>query len=113
MAPWSARDPVAFLFDETYREIEAGVLKGRIVEGGVRVGRDQQTTMAVEEYVGRVVRAARNSSHGLLDQLAGPDADVAATHTGALPESLPELAALLAWSLLADPERLWSMQVWT
>jgi hypothetical protein len=101
------------LFEETYREIQSGVLDGRRVEGGVRVGREEQTTMVLEEYVGRVVRAARNSSHGLLDQLAGPDAVVAATHTGALPESLPELVALLAWSLLADPERLWSMQVWT
>jgi hypothetical protein len=101
------------LFEETYSEIESGALDGRRVEGGVRVGREDQSTMPLEEYVGRVVRAARNSSHGLLDQLAGPDAEVAATHTGALPEALPELVALLAWSLLADPERLWSMQVWT
>ena len=36
----------------------------------------------------------------------------AATHTGALPEVLPELVAMLAWALLADPERLWSMKVW-
>lgn len=101
------------LFDKTYQEIEDGVLRGRRAEKGVRVGRAELKTMSIEDYVGSVVRAVRNSSHGLLDQLAGPDADVAATHTGALPETLPEMVALIAWALLADPERLWSMQVWS
>jgi hypothetical protein len=101
------------LFDAMYGEIEDGVFDARRVDGGVRVGRTAGETMSIEVYTGRVVRAVRNSSHGLLDQLAGPDAEVAAIHTGALPDTLPELVALIAMALLADPERLWSMQVWT
>ncbi|MGH2911640.1 MAG: hypothetical protein ACRDJ3_04110 [Solirubrobacteraceae bacterium] len=100
------------LFDTTYQEIEGGVLHGRLAEDGIRVGRIDQDTMSIDDYAGSVVRAVRNSSHGLLDQLAGPDAEVAATHAGALPETLSELVGLIAWALLSDPERLWSMQVW-
>ena len=100
------------LFDTMYQEIEDGVLQGRLVEDGVRIGRAKQETMPIETYTGRVIRAVRNSSHGLLDQLAGPDSEVAVTHTGALPETLPELVALITWALLSDPEHLWSMRVW-
>ena len=95
-----------------YSEAREGVLRSRLAPDGVRVGREAPEIMRTEEYTGRLIRAVRNSSHGLLDQLAGPDADVAATHTGALPETLPELAALIAWAPLADSERLWSMNVW-
>jgi hypothetical protein len=100
------------LFSDMYAEARDGVLRSRLVPEGVRVGREQPATVGTEEYAGRLIRAVRNSSHGLLDQLAGRDVDIAATHTGALPETLPELASLIAVALLADPERLWSMQIW-
>ncbi len=78
----------------------------------MRVGPNGETTMPTEEYAGRLTRVVRNSSHGLLDQLARRDANVAVTHTGALPHALPELASVLALALLADPKKLWSMDVW-
>jgi hypothetical protein len=67
--------------------------------------------MPWDTYVRTLVRAVRNSSHGLL-QAHKTEAEVAATHTGALPDRLAELAPLIALTLLADPERLWSMDVW-
>jgi hypothetical protein len=100
------------LFATMYDELRDEVLAARVAPDGVRIGLNGETTVKTEEYAGRVIRAVRNSSHGLLDQLAGREAEIAASHTGALPDSLPELACLIAVALLADPERLWSMDVW-
>ena len=100
------------LFATLYAELQDGVLATRLTPNGVRVGSRAQSTMNIEQYAGRLIRAVRNSSHGLLDQLAGREADVAISHTGALPDALPELASAIALALLADPERLWSMDVW-
>jgi hypothetical protein len=75
------------------------------------VGRDASRFVKWDDYVGQVVRSVRNSSHGLLDQLAGRQADVAATHTGALPSSLPDLAFLVGLALLTDPEGLWGQAI--
>ncbi len=101
----------AALFDEVEAEIADGVLESRLRDGAVLVGAHADTRIPFEQYAGRVVRAVRNSSHGLLDQLAGREADVAVTHTGALPAALPELAAMIAFAMFADPERLWRMDV--
>ena len=100
------------LFATMYAELRDGVLPARLTDDGILVGRDTQAIMPTNEYAGRLIRAVRNSSHGLLDQVAGREADVATTHTGALPDTLPDLVSLIAVALLADPERLWSMDVW-
>jgi hypothetical protein len=99
------------LFDAVYDEVADGVLRGRLDEDGVRYGSASIRKMPWDTYVGTLVRAVRNSSHGLL-QAHKTEAEVAATHTGALPDTLPELVPLIALALLADPERLWSMEVW-
>ncbi len=100
------------LFRVMYEELRDGVLQARLTDDGVRVGSNAEMAVPTEEYAGKLIRAVRNSSHGLLDQLAGREADIAASHTGALPHTLPELASLIAVALLADPEKLWSMDVW-
>jgi hypothetical protein len=97
------------LFDAVYDEVVEGVLRGRLAEDGVRVGSSSIREIPRDTYVGTLVRAVRNSSHGLL-QAHRTEAEVAATHTGALPDTLPELVPLIALALLADPERLWSME---
>lgn len=99
------------LFDAMYSEVADGVLRGRLDEDGVRYGSASARKMPWETYVGTLVRAVRNSSHGLL-QAHKTEAEVAATHTGSLPDTLPELVPLIALALLADPARLWSMEVW-
>lgn len=100
------------LFTTMYDELLDEVLGARVTPDGVRIGPSGETTVNTDEYAGRVIRGVRNSSHGLLDQLAGREADIAASHTGALPESLPDLVCLIAIALLADPEKLWSIDVW-
>ncbi len=105
------KDRAKLLFDAVYDEVADGVLRGRLDEDGVRYGSVSIRKMPWDTYVGTLVRAVRNSSHGLL-QAHKTEAEVAATHTGALPDTLPELVPLIALALLADPERLWSMQVW-
>jgi hypothetical protein len=99
------------LFDEFEVELAGGVLKTRLRDGAVMTGRDADASMPLSTYAGNVVRAVRNSSHGLLDQLAGPDPGIATTHTGELPAALPELVALIALAVFADPERLWRIDV--
>jgi hypothetical protein len=105
------KDRAEVLFDAVYAEVADGVLRGRLDKDGVRCGSTSSRKMSWDNYVGTLVRAVRNSSHGLL-QARKTEADVAATHTGALPDTLPELVPLIALALLADPERLWSMEVW-
>jgi hypothetical protein len=99
------------LFDEVYEEVREGVLVTRTAVKGVRVGQTELELIPWDAYVGQVVRSVRNSSHGLLDQLAGRQVDVAATHTGSLPAALPDLAAIIAIGLLADPEGLWAQAI--
>ena len=105
------KDRAELLFDAVYDEVADGVLRGRLDDDGVRYGSVSIRKMSWDTYVGTLVRAVRNSSHGLL-QVHKTEAEVAATHTGALPDTLPELVPLIALALLADPERLWSMEVW-
>jgi hypothetical protein len=101
------------LYESVYREVGDGVLPSRRRAAGVAVGMDADRVLAWPEYVGQLVRAVRNSSHGLLDQVRGPQFEVAVTHTGALPRLLPELAMMIAFGLLGDPERLWQRTAWT
>jgi hypothetical protein len=100
------------LYESVYSETAEGVLRSRLRENGVAVGMNELRTIPWAEYVGQLVRAVRNSSHGLLDQVRGPQFEVAATHTGALPHLLPELVMLIAFGVLGDPERLWSHSFW-
>jgi len=59
----------------------------------------------MEMYVGELVRAVRNSAHGLIEQLTtSGDRYLIATHQGKLPAQLADLAALLAFALVADAE---------
>ena len=96
------------LFNEVYEELRLGVLNPRLRDEGVLVGQDELTLMPWDEYVGRLIRSVRNSSHGLLGQLTGRrHVDLAATHTGSMPSGLPDLAFLIALGILSEPERLW------
>jgi hypothetical protein len=100
------------LFAKVQEGIRDGVVANRLQGDRVFIGPDRDTDVPFTEYIGRLVRSVRNSSHGLMDQLAGgPNAQVALSHTGAIPEELADLASLIAIALLAEPERLWSMDL--
>jgi hypothetical protein len=60
------KDRAKLSFDAVYDEVADGVLRGRLDEDGVRYGSASIRKMPWDTYVGTLVRAARNSSHGLL-----------------------------------------------
>jgi hypothetical protein len=53
-----------------------------------------------------LVRAVRNSAHGLVEQLERRDRFLVATHNGQLPNQIGDYAVLLAFALIADIEAL-------
>ena len=60
-----------------------------------------------------LMRAVRNSSHGLVHQLAGPDLDLVATHDAHVSSALPDLVALIIIALFADLERILDGTWWS
>lgn len=97
-----------WLYDSVYDEIRAEAVKTRLTKNGVMVGPPGALVdRPMEMYVGELVRAVRNSAHGLLEQLTtSGDRYLIATHQGKLPAQLADLAALLAFALVADADRL-------
>jgi hypothetical protein len=94
------------LYDDTLEEAYAF----RRTAAGVEVWNEDQGRLInrhADDYVSKLIRAVRNSSHGLFDQVASPrHRNFLATHTGTVPAVLPDLAALLALALVADAENL-------
>lgn len=97
-----------WLYGSIYDEIKAEAVKTRLTKNGVLVGPPGALVeRPLEMYVGELVRAVRNSAHGLLEQLTtSNDRYLIATHQGKLPAQLADLAALLAFALVADAEAL-------
>jgi hypothetical protein len=67
---------------------------------------DALIAMGMNDYVPKLVRAARNSAHGFLDQLTGKQRFLVATHTGELPPEVSDLATLVLLALFADVHRV-------
>lgn len=117
---WQARLPLQLrqrfvtytqhLYDRLYEDTLEEAYAFRRTAGGVAVWNEEQGKLIdrhADDYVPKLIRAVRNSSHGLLDQLATPrHRSFLATHTGTIPSVLPDLAALLALALVADAENL-------
>lgn len=97
-----------WLYSSLYEGIRAQAVSTRLTPNGVEVGSPGQlVNRPMEMYVPELVRAVRNSSHGLLEQLSDhPDRYLIATHQGKLPAQLADLAALIALALIADAEAL-------
>ncbi len=74
-----------------------------------------------DEYVSNLMRATRNSSHGLQDMLREPPSSstkpdprlLLATNSGEVPYSFYEVAAIVFLGLMADAERLCDRSWWT
>jgi hypothetical protein len=98
------------LLDDIYSEIRANVLAPRLTSSGVRVEREDGRLLNIqnEGYVPALVRAVRNSAHGLMEQLERRDRFLVATHNGQLPNQLGDYAALVAFALIADAEALFA-----
>jgi hypothetical protein len=96
------------LYDGIYADVREHALQHRLTSAGVKVGSGdgELTSWSMERYVPAVVRAVRNSAHGLFEQLAGRDRYLLATHDGQLPPQLGSLGAMIAFGLVAEPETL-------
>lgn len=92
-----------------YDEILGNAVTYRRRPNGVEVAGSDGTLTKLDEdtYVSRLVRAVRNSSHGLLDVLREhEDRYLLATNTGDIPAELPALVAFIGIALIADAEGL-------
>jgi hypothetical protein len=66
-----------------------------------------------DDYVPLLVRAARNSAHGLIETFnKRSERDIVVTHSGEMAPELPELAAFLAFAIVADAERVCAGTFW-
>lgn len=94
------RTVIAKLQEETL----AHVLEPRLEQEGVRVGSAAPQVMEVNEYMGRLFQAMRDTHHGYqLD--ASWKRDVLDTNTGHISVAFPELVVLLAFAFVAAPEQ--------
>jgi len=100
------RGHARWLYDSIYDDIKAHAVTTRLTKNGVMVGPPGALVdRPIEMYVGELVRAVRNSAHGLIEQLStSNDRYLIATHQGKLPAQLADLAAPLAFALVADAE---------
>lgn len=103
-------DEVERLFDGLYAEVRENTASYRLTASGARVARgapDQVQRLDDETLVATLLRAVRNSSHGLLHTLReSDDRYLLAANTGDVPAELAALAPLVALALLADPPAL-------
>lgn len=95
------------LFASVHDEVHRHALEFRRTRRGVEVGREQDDRLfnrPLETYVPELVRAVRNSSHGLLQALKGPERFVLATHDGHVPRQLADLVAFFIFGFAADAD---------
>lgn len=93
------------LFDTVYDEILDDAVAYRRTPTGVHVddGKGRLAKLDNDTYVSRLIRAVRNTSHGLIDVLREhPDRYLLATNTGGIPAAFPALAAMIGIAILAD-----------
>ena len=105
---------VEALFASIHAEVHEHTLAFRRTTAGVNIGREQDDRLLnrpLEMYVPELVRATRNSSHGFLEALTGPERFLLATNDGHMPSQLADLIAFFLFGFAADAdavcERRW------
>ena len=97
------------VFDSMYDDIREHALDYRRTKRGMLVSFDDPSKprpMAMEDYVSRLLRAVRNSAHGLSRPLRAESGMLLATHDGEMPTQLADVAKLVLLALVADAEKL-------
>jgi hypothetical protein len=106
------RNHTATLYERIYQDVfDHSLAFRRAPNQKVRVFNERTGSliaMGMNDYAPTLIRAARNSAHGFLDQLTGEDRFLLATHTGNFPAEVPDLAVLVMFALLGAVERLTS-----
>lgn len=109
-------------YEQFYADMAEHTMRDRRRPNGVMVARNEPADLQLmpwEEYVPELIRAARNSSHGLQDVMREPK-DMSARHqrlllatnSGDIPSSFFEVAAIAYLALMADAERLCERSWW-
>jgi hypothetical protein len=97
------------LYDRVYSGVQAEAYDHRVEGHGIKVWSQKNNRLdhwSWDGYVPALVRAVRNSAHGLLEALSSKDRGVIESHSGLLPAELPDLASLIAVAMVADAENL-------
>lgn len=97
------------LYDRVYEHARAHTYDFRLTTNGVNVWSTKEGRLVPwtwDAFVPRIIRAVRNSAHGLMETFEGRDRELVVAHSGEMAPELPELAAFLALALVADAERL-------
>lgn len=102
-------------YDALYDDIRSNTLSNRLTKGGVLVAEtpsDKPRPMSMDDYVSRLMRAVRNTTHGMARQLRPPHDTLVATNTCHVPSAMTTVAALVMFGLVADAEQLISGAWW-
>lgn len=121
-AVWDSRLPVQLrgrfkshtrhLYDRIYDHIRDHAYPFRVADDGTGISvwsskESKLTKQSWDDYVPALIRAVRNSAHGVMETFDKPsERDVVAAHSGEMPPELAELAAFLAFAIVADAERV-------
>ena len=111
-------------YSRFYEDIKQTTMPSRRRDDGVLVAQNDPARPLLrswDEYVSNLMRATRNSSHGLQDMLREPPSSstkpdprlLLATNSGEVPYSFYEVAAIVFLGLMADAERLCDRSWWT
>jgi hypothetical protein len=103
-------DEAQRLFDALYLQVRANTVSFRLRKRGANIASGEASALRTvddETLVATLLRAVRNSSHGLLEILREQDERfLLAANTGGVPAELSALAPLLALGIVADAEGL-------
>lgn len=96
------------LYDAIYKDARDHTYAHRLTTKGVKITDDSGRLLGLstEDYVGKLFRALRNSSHGFLRLLVDEQRHVVAPHDGHVPAHLADLATILAFAAATDAEAL-------
>jgi hypothetical protein len=106
------------LYDRIYDHIKENAYPFRVAEDGSGINvwsakHNKLIKWSWDGYVPPLVRAVRNSAHGLMETFEkASERDIVVAHSGEMPPELPELAAFLAFALVADAERVCAGTWW-
>jgi hypothetical protein len=111
-------------YERFYDDIKRTTMPSRRRDDGVLVAQNDPARPVLrdwDEYISKLMRATRNSSHGLQDMLRAPAAGstkpdsrlLLATNSGEVPYSFYEVVAIVFLGLMADAERLCDRTWWS
>ncbi len=106
------------LYDRMYEHVRERAYPFRVTADGTRINvwsGDQKRLIEWQwdDYVPALVRAVRNSAHGLMETFDKPsERDVVAAHSGEMPQEFPGLAEFLPLAVVADAEGICDATWW-